>query len=285
VVRAISAYCHDSEIAIVRISLRHLIRARWVGLPRLLIRLVNSGNREMRELASHYLAGVGFDKLWQGWPFMPADKRLAVGRALIKIDPLFHAHLTKKLLSSVRNDRLRAMAIIHGLNQGFLFEPGLIAMTKDQDKLIVSAAVRALGSVESREALRTLETTLGHFDSRVRANTIESLHQLRATGHVPRLIAMADQEENRPRANAIHTLLELKTGRPLDSLGQMLHDDRPAQRSSALWVVEKQGLVELAHPVAEISIADPDGAIRKRAGSIIHHMIESMVEPSPALAA
>jgi hypothetical protein len=279
----ISSFCCDPDPAIARVALRHLWRRRWDGLPRVLAQLINSDDNQLRTLAGEYLSPVGFERLWQAWPRLEELQRLAAGRALIKINPHFHSQLADRLASADRPTRLRAMAIIHGLNQGPLFAEALLTLAMDSNTVIAASAVRALGSVDSPHVVAALETALTHHDSRVRANAVEALEQIHATGHVAKLLAMAGREDNRPRANAIRALMEVRTGEALEALRQMLVDDRPKQRISGLWLVETLGVLNVARQVAEMSITDPNQQVKKRAGRVIHHLIEAgRAEPIPA---
>ena len=270
---AISSFCRDSQPEIARLALRHLARCRWEDLPRLLADLITSSDESVRALAGKYLAAVGFDRLWAAWPRLDELQRLAAGRALIKIDPNFHQQLALRLASAQRPDRLRAMAMIHGLNQGLLFEPTFLALASDRDVVIAASALRVLGSVDSPRALAAIEAALDHPDSRVRANAVEALQQLRSYRRIDKLLRMADDDDNRPRANAIAALMEIRTADALVALAAMLADRRPRQRISGLWLVESLGLFNVARQVAEISLADPDPNVKTRARQVIERML------------
>jgi HEAT repeat protein len=273
---AIAAFSHDSDATLARIALRHLTRRRWPGLAKLLVQLMSSPHEQIRRLAGAHLAPLGFGRFWDAWPKLGFSERLAGGQALIKLDPHFHRHLGEKLARTERPVRLRALAMIHGLNQGFAFEVPLIALLRSNDDVIAASAARALGSAGSRAAVEALEIALRHPIARVRANAVESLAQLQATHHVDRLVEMAKDDENRPRANAIGALMSMRTDEALSSLVRMLHDQRPEQRASALWLVDHLGLIEVARHVAELSISDPDREIQGRASGVIQHLIESL---------
>ena len=279
---AICRFCDDPEASLARIALRHLLRCQWEGLPRLLPSLINSGHPDVGRLAREHLAPIGFDRLWLGWPRMSPAQRLAVGRALMKIDPAFHQHVGHKLADPKCPIKLRAMSIIHCLNQGHLFETALLVLADDPDKKIASAAMRALGTAHTQNAVETLESALDHSDSRVRANAVEALQQLRSTRHVRKLVEMAHHEHHRPRANAIQALMQMSTGDAVPALLDMLHDSRPAQRTGALWVVESMGLVEVARQIAEMSITDVDGKVKARAARVIRGLMDLMNQ-GPAL--
>lgn len=275
----IALFCEDPDLVVARIALHHLVRSQYEGLSRLLTKLVNSPHEPLRRIAGRRLGPIGFEKLWEAWPKLEAGRRLAVGRALIKIDPRFHQLLGDRLRSPDQATKLRALSIIHGLNQGTFFESALSALAQEQDEVVASAAVKALGPVGSELAVCVLEQSLEHEDSRVRANAVEALSEAQSTQQVVKLMEMAHEEANRPRANAIQTLLSMKTGEALPALVRMLADTRPKHRASALWLVESMGLLEVARQVAEMSISDPDADIRSRADRVIHELIELMDPP------
>lgn len=272
---ALEPFCFDSDPAIARIALRQLAQRRWSGLPRLLLQLVNVPHQEIRQLAGDYLAPLGFDRYWENWQRLDPTQRIAAGRALIKLDPCFHRHLSKRL-TGPRDQCIRALTMIQELNQGSFFEEALIALSQDADPYIAASAVAALGTVQSEAAAAAREAALSHRDSRVRANAVEAMQQAEAARHVDQLAAMALEEDNRPRANAIAHLLQLRSGHALTALRVMLEDERPAHRLSALWLVEAAGLIEVARHVAELSISDPDPEVRQRAAHIIEQLMRAM---------
>lgn len=274
--QAISRFCGDSERQLAWIAIRYLVGCRWQGLMAMLPRLINSPHEQVAQLARELLAPLGFDRLWNGWQRMAFDQRLALGRALVKIDPVFHGQLARKLASPTRLDKLRAMSIAHGLNQGSRFEGVLLELVNHTDVKIASAAVRTLGSVQSLGVVDVLEASLSHENSRVRANAIEALQQLNSTRHVHKIVRMARDETGRPRANAIRALMRMNAGDALAALVQMLNDPKPGQRISALWVVEAMGVLDVARQVAEMSITDSDVHVKERADLVVHNLIGLM---------
>ena len=269
----ISNLCRDADVTIARIAMRHLIRARWPGMTHLLLKLLHSQHTEIRKLAARRLAPVGFEKLWEAWPRLSMSQQLAAGRALLKLDPSFPRMLGERLNSPDRAVRLRALAIIRGLNQGSLFEPALLALARDPDPVIASAAVRVLGTTPTPQSAEVLEQHLRHEDSRVRANAVEALQALNVTKHVDQLLKMAAEEDPRPRANAINALMQMRTADAMHALLRMLADDRPDQRTSALWLVDHLGVVEVARHIAEMAISDGDASVKQRAGLVVENLI------------
>ena len=281
VCQAISRFCVDGEMAVAWIALRYLVGRRWQGLPGLLPRLINSPHPRVAQLARQKLAPLGFDRLWRGWAHMSLDKKLALGRALIKMEGAFRNQLRGKLTSSSPSDQLRAMSMVHVLHQGDWFEPVLLRLMGHSDQKRASAAARALGTAQSPRAVEALEAGLSHRDSRVRANAVEALAQLKSVRHVKTLFRMAQDEDGRPRANAIRALMEMNVGDALSALTTMLHDTQPTQRASALWVVETMGLLRVARDVAEMSISDPDGHVQNSADRVIRGLI-GLMNATPA---
>jgi|GEM_PF-1009591 len=278
---AICGFTSDSDPNIARIALRHLIRSKWKDLAQLLLKLVNTGQPEIQKLATHYLSTVGFDRLWNAWPRLGPQQQLAAGKALIKIDPQFHKHVGEKLSYLDRPTQLRALSIITALNQGHAFEQALIALSKCDDEVVVSAAVRALGTTPTTQSIQALQTSLDHGDSRVRANAVEALQQTQSTEHIEKLIEMAEEDEPRPRASAINALLDLRAGEAMSSLVAMLAHPTPAHRTSALWLVDHLGLITLARQVAEMSLDDRDNHVRHQAREVVQRLIEAMKAGAP----
>ena len=275
----IAEFCRDPDPQLARIALRHLLRRQWDGLAALLLKLINAAHPDLRALAAEELAPLGFERLWSAWPRLSGAKRLAAGRALIKLDPGFHRLLAARLSQNDHDTAMRAVSMICCLHQGQFFEQALETLIQGPDKRLASAAVKALGTSGSSSAVGTLKDALVHADSRVRANAVEALHASNSTEHLPQLVQMARQDASRPRANAIGVLLERNVDEGLQLLLRMLADERPAQRASALWLIDHLELVQVARQVAETSISDADADVRRRARRVIQHLIAAL---SPA---
>jgi hypothetical protein len=271
--RIITRFTADPDVSLARIALGYLIGSPQRDLSRLLASLINSEHEEISHLASRRLAPLGFKRLWELWPRLDASRRLAAGRALIKINPHLHRTLAGKLQQTHAAVRLRALSMIHDLNQGDYFNQALIHMTHDADTKVASAAVKALATANGPDVTAALRDVLEHADSRMRANAIEALAQKDSAGQMRQFMLMADKEENRPRANAIAALMHGDSESATDALVTMLADQRPAHRTSALWLVQTMGLVEVAHNVAEMSITDPDRAVKQRADRVVQGLI------------
>ncbi|MFN3168354.1 MAG: HEAT repeat domain-containing protein [Phycisphaeraceae bacterium] len=273
---ALALLTRDPEPAIARAALWHLIQADYAGLPRILADLVNSRHPAIRRVASKHLAPLGFDRYWDAWPKLDPKRRVAAGRALIKIDGEFHRHLASRLASRDPDKRLRALGIIAVLNQGCFFEEVLLDLCASHDERIVASAVKALSGCTSQAAKKTLDLALEHDDARIRANALEAISHSQAAENLDKLLDMAQDQAQRPRANAIKALLELRAKDALPSLTRMLGDQRAQHRISALWLIDELGILHLARLVAEMSLTDEDEQVKKRAGVVIQHLIDDL---------
>jgi len=279
---AIAGYCTDQAQPIARVALAHLVHCDYPATTQVLAKLINSPHPEVQRIAGRRLAPVAFLRLWDNWPKLNPAQRIGAGRALIKIDPKFHATLADQLTLTDKPTRLRALSIVGELNQGLLVQDRLLGLCRDKDPYVVSAAVKALGSAEPDVAAPVVESALDHEDPRVRANAVEALAQLDIARHADRIAEMTHEHQaNRARANAIQGLMQTRTADALQALSTMLSDPRPTHRASALWLVESMGIAEVARQVAEMSISETDPQIKQRASRVIGEMIEQMSVPLP----
>ncbi len=273
---ALALLTSDPEPAIARSALWQLIQCDYVGLPRILADLVNSRHPSIRRVAAKQLAPLGFDRLWASWPKLDPKRRIAAGRALIKIDNDFHRHLSSRLASRDPDTRIRALVIVAALNQGSFFEDALLQLCTSDDVRIVASAIKGLAGCTSDAAKQALQLAIEHDDTRIRANAIEALDHTQAAANLDKLLNIAQETEQRPRANAIKALLELRAKDALPSLTRMLGDNRAPHRISALWLIDELGVLQLARLVAEMSLNDTDEQVKQRAGRVIQHLIEDL---------
>jgi HEAT repeat protein len=275
---ALSAMCFDSEPAISRMALRHLMYRKWHGLPGLMVRLVASPHQDVRAVAEKELAPLGFASLWTHWEKLEEPVRKTAGRALMKIDRNFHRQLAAKLASADSDDRFKAVMMVRQLGQETYFEAQLLKLTQDMHHAVASAAVKALGAItDSGKVAQTLQTALEHPNDRVRANAVESLEQIgKVDEAAPKLVKLARQSGNRSRANAIKALMQLPFAGAMTELRTMLQDTEPAHRISALWIVERMALSEVGRVVGDIARADGDFTVRRRAMRVLRQMAEQV---------
>jgi len=280
---ALEAFAHAEHAVVARLATRRLIRDQAGQPTRMLAGLCNSPHAQVAELAERALAPIGFQRLWDRWQRLTPQQRAGLGQALIKLDPRFHAVLGERLAGPDPHTIGRALAMVIELGQAPFFERELCGIADGADHRLAASAVRALGQVTTPRAEQALVAALAHADARVGANAVESLTQLgqeQLMRHATRLGALARGPANRPRANAIHSLLRL-TDRPQGAAAQreldaMLHDPRPEHRRSALWVVESAALTQRAAEVAEMAVSDADPRVQDRARRTFDAMVQAL---------
>ena len=273
---AIAGFVDDKEVSIARIAVWHLIRCKYKGLAVRLAGLVNSKHEQIREIAGKHLGPLGFQRLWENWDSMGKKRKLAAGRALIKISPDFHIYLEEKLRRSDTRSKLRSISMIDLLNQGEFFDRILIQLSYHMDDKVRASAIKSLGAVQSHEAANVIEQALSHQNDRVRANAIEAIAAYQTPELVTKLLSLTKDDANRARANAIGVLMQSDPEKALNELKEMLMDKRTMHRVSALWLVEVLGLIEVAKDVAEMSISDPNTEVQKRADRVVHELMRMM---------
>lgn len=148
-----------------------------------------------------------------------------------------------------------------------------------------ATAVAALGRLDTGAARETLARFARHPDDRIRANALEALGRSRAG--VDALRGALSDGAPRARANAVASLLELAPadGASSAALTEMLESSASsaALKRSALWVIERRGLVQRASQVAAIA-ADPsaDLSVRRRARRCARRLLARMAS-APAV--
>ncbi len=288
--QALAAFAEDPEPALARAAVRELVQRVWSGLDVLMPKLLRSPHADVRKMAGDRIAPAAFDRFWSNFPHLAPHRRVEVGMALLKVDARFFDRLGARLAATERAQVLRAIAVARQLDRCGPVRGALLRLTRSHDAHIASAAVKALGQVRGLETQAVLESALEHRDPRVRANAVEALEQLRKARETVSLARLTHDRHQRPRANAIGAMLHVDPARGVEALRHMLADSRSPHRVSALWVSGQRRAITCATQVAEMSITDPDPAVRRRAADTLAQLIAAMrrgsVEPSrPSIAA
>ena len=270
----VASMCFDADATIARIALRHLLRRRWAGLERLMIRLVGSPHEDVRKLAEQQFGPIGFDRFWTRWPNLTTAMRSTAGRALMKIESQFLQKLAKRMTDRDPEQRFQAIMVARHLDQVSYFDQHLVKLSKDSDSRVASAAIKAMGVLhDSVAAVDAVQSALEHDDDRVRANAIEAMDSMHRLSMVSqKLVKIAAGRGNRSRATAIKALMELPLSQALPQLQRMLHDEDEHHRTSALWVVQKLGVLPMWHDVADLARHDDSQLVRRRALRMVREM-------------
>ncbi len=247
------AFAHDADASVARLAARALDRASVrAGRPGDHAGLAGSAHASVRAAAGVRLGPALFDKLWASPKRQPPSVLGAALRALRKLDPGFDARLAARLAvdsaatqQSQPADPARALRFVSMLGCPGPFVAATLALTSHDDARTVASAATALADCDDPAGAARLGELTEHADARVRANAIEALAQLRADDAAPvSFAAWADDHAPRPRANAIRALFSDDYTAGLRALSEMLRDDRPEHRRSALWLARIAGLLD-----------------------------------------
>lgn len=107
----------------------------------------------------------------------------------------------------------------------------------ENDPMIISAVVKAVGKFGNEPEIRVLVRYLEHENARVRANTIEALEYIDSPKIYPYIIKKIDDGDNRVKANAIKVVQKLNTIDIIKILKAMLFSSSQSMQESAIFVM------------------------------------------------
>jgi HEAT repeat protein len=188
---------------------------------------------------------------------VPPDRRSAAQRVREKLN-------SQDALDRGKGLRMaRKLALTSELAQEFY------RLANDRDRVVRAAAISALTDLPGPTTTRILRAALNDPDDRVQANAIEALDRLNIQTCMESIRPKLGSDSSRVRANAVRALLRAEVREAGGVLLDMLEDPSQAQRISALWVIERLRLRSVLHRVMEMSRADADERVRRRAARIL----------------
>lgn len=143
------------------------------------------------------------------------------------------------------------------------------ALVESASPWVAASAISALGSLPSPPA-RPLALALRHENPRVRANALDAMAGRRTLARILR--PYLDERHNRVRAAAIRALLRLGSPEAHPALGEMLVDDHPLHRVSAIWAARAGRAFPVLSRLDAMAMGDPLSAVRDRAAMAARYL-------------
>jgi len=173
-------------------------------------------------------------------------------------------------------NRIAAFELADRLNVLETLEPVLVRAARELDRRLASKATVLLGKLPGDGPREAIRAALRHTDERIRANAVEALAT--AEPEDPRIEILLSDPSSRVRANALRALLSQPSRAPVaeHALAEMLIDDRPSHRVSALWVTERTGRTALASRVADLASTDDSPEVHDRAKRCARRLLAQM---------
>jgi len=263
------AMLSDPDERLARMAAREIARRRPPDCDRILLSAAGTAPLTVRRVIARSVGEIGFDNYWQRFDRMDRAAREAAGRALLKVLPDSLHKIERRMRIGPLEQRLKAITMAQELGAAETLAPTLIQLCRDPNPAVRSKAVTTLAGVRSVPADVVLAQALNDLDARVRANAIEVLEARRQEQYVPLLTQRARSSSNRERANAIKAMHAMRVATASTQLLNMLQDQRPEHRISALWALRQIGWWQMLREVARLASEDPVPRVRRYAAAVL----------------
>jgi len=229
-----------------------------------------SAGQAVLQLARRGAAGTVSEdimgNLLRDWWDMEANERREIARALTGV-LRDHPALLRGRLAGGGDARRAAVSLLRLAQTADAFADSLRELARDgTEPRLRSAALAALADCLSQGSADVLEAALGAADPRVRANALEGLDRLGA--HDTVFLRLADDPNNRVRANAAWALIERRRPEGQDVLRRMFSGGEP-ERVSALWVFSKSRQGNFRRTAELLAHRDPSETVRRKASELL----------------
>jgi hypothetical protein len=265
---------NDPDERLVRIAAREIVRRRPADTDNILLQLMTNAPESVRKVISRSIGQAGFEHFWTRFDRLDRVTRKQAGKAMLKLLPDAVQRLSRRLSGGPIEQRLKAMQMTHELGLADQLREPLALLAAHQHPKVRSKAIGVLGGIDNISLEVLLDKVLNDPDARVRANAIEALEMRPAAQFIPLLAARAKSNHNRERANAIKALHRLKVGNVGPQLIQMLHDERPEHRISAMWALKQMGWWKLLQEVGSLAKDDSNMRVRRYAVGVLKGVAE-----------
>jgi HEAT repeat protein len=264
----------DPDERLARLAVRELVRRRAPDFDNALIGVMASSPQSVRKIISRSVGQVGFESFWDRFDRLDKATRRAAGRAMIKVLPDALSRLERRLRSGPIEQRLKAMQMTGELGVADAVAPLLLQICADPNARLRSKAVALLADIDFMPPDLLMEKALNDADARVRANAVEVLEARHRTEFIPLLTQRARGGDNRERANAIKALARMRVGAAASQLVNMLQDQRPEHRISAMWAMKQIGVWQMLKEVGRLAKEDPHLRVRRYAMNVLRRVAD-----------
>jgi hypothetical protein len=211
------------------------------------------------------VAPPAIEEYWNAFDELSPVEQAIRGSELLGPPDALEAFADTKLQSPRPSTRVKALQILTTAGVVADAADAVYRLAHDPAPTVRSAAMAALGQIDSQTSARLLRNGMNDGDSRVRANAVEAIDRLSLAAGEQLTHEKLHDENNRTRANAAKALLKAGVRDAAVTLCEMLQHPAPEQRISALWVVGQMHLGHLLHRITEMAQRDPDERVRTRA--------------------
>jgi len=275
----IKEFLYDPDERLVRMAAREIIRRRPIDFENTLLQMMTGAPGSVRRVISRSIGQVGFDHFWNRFDRMEKPVRKQAGRATMKLLPDAPTRLSRRLTSGPPEQRVKALQIVQELELAEQLQNSIIPLCSFPNAKVRSKAVSTLGAIANAASDILLEKVLNDPDARVRANAIEVLEARKSTQFVATLAQRARVGVNRERANAIKALGKLKVQNASTHLLEMLRDERPEHKISAMWTLRQIGWWNMLNEVARLAREDPNLRVKRYALTILKQ-VQQVIQQS-----
>jgi len=273
----------DPDERFVRMAAREFARRKSPDYENLLLQLMNGAPQSVRQVIGRSVGQVGFEYFWQRFDRLDIAARKSAGRATLNLLTDGLQRLDRRLRIGPVEQRLKAIQIVQDVGVGEELADTLLVMCQDPNPKLRSKAVAVLAAVKAVPSDALLERVLNDADGRVRANAIEVLEAKQRVDFVPVLTERARSGHSRERANAIKAMHSMRVSTASTQLVNMLQDERPEHRISALWALQQIGFWQMLSEVGNLAKADPNTRVRRYALAVLRH-VARLIRQSPGRA-
>jgi len=263
----------DGDERIVRMAAREIVRRKPPEAETILLQVMTRAGESVRRVISRALGESGFESFWQRFDHMDKAARRSEGQAMLKLLTDAPQRLARLMSTGAMPQRLKAMQVVQELEMAEELRATLTQLSSDPNPKLRSKAISLMGGVETGGQEVLLEHVLNDADPRVRANAIEVLEEKEDPKYIPVLTRVARESSNRERANAIKALHRLRVGTASQQLLNMLRDDRPEHRISALWALRQIGWWQMLREVGKLAKEDGNTRVRRYATGVLRSVI------------